>query len=213
MFNFNYGNTNTTILRDGVCLLCLACSSTCNITKDSCLSATESVYASLPLWQEFCESASKQVIVPTVIVGKSACNFSSTLSDESIERVLHESPIKVSKDKLAFNLSRLNDIAELREDWNGYGAAPIPDCVISEAIRIISDLNEQPDAIFPTGRKSIQFEYHLSDKSYLEFEIFDEKVVVIQVFGTDYDNARFWELPFEDRGYLRKIVDDFVNAQ
>ena len=132
----------------------------------------------------------------------------SISADEVIERV----PIKIPPDKLAINLSRLNDIAELREDWDGYGAAPIPRFVISEAMRMIGSLNEQPDAVFPTGRKSVQFEYHLPN-NYLEFEIFDEKVIAMQVAGTDYDNARFWEFSHGDMGRAGKVVDDFVNAQ
>lgn len=135
--------------------------------------------------------------------------YSSTSMQVVIPR---ESPLKVSTDKLAANLSRLNDIAELGEDWNGYGAAPISHFVIDEATRVIFSLNEQPDAIFPTGRKSVQFEYHLPN-SYLEFEIFDERIVAMQVIATDYDNARFWEFSHEDIWRAKKIVDDFVNAQ
>ena len=132
---------------------------------------------------------------------------------ETMERVLCQSPINVLENKLETNLNRLKDIARLREDWNGYGATPISHFVISEAICIIFALNAQPDAIFPTGRKSIQLEYHSLNKNYLEFEIFDEKIVAMQVFGTDYDNARFWEFSHGDTDCIRKIVEDFVNAK
>ena len=141
--------------------------------------------------------------------GESVNGFIRRAIVEAMERVLLES----STNALENNLNRLKDIAELREDWNGYGAAPIPHFVISEAICLIFNLNEQPDAIFPTGRKSIQLEYHSSNKNYLEFEIFDERVVAMQVFGTDYDNAQFWEFAHGDMARIRKIVEDFVNVK
>ena len=70
--------------------------------------------------------------------GESVNGFIRRAIVEAMERVLLES----STNALENNLNRLKDIAELREDWNGYGAAPIPDCVISEAIRIIFDLKQ-----------------------------------------------------------------------
>ena len=118
----------------------------------------------------------------------------------------------IIKDELTRNLERLNDIAELESDWNGYGTESFSSELITEVRNIISSLSEQPE-IFPTGRKSIQLEYHLSDKSYLEFEIFGGKVIAMQVSGTDYDNAKFWELSASDISQIQQIVYRFVNAQ
>ena len=84
------------------------------------------------------------------------------------------------RDKLTVNLERLEDIARLDFDWNGYGAKPFNRTLIADVRNIISYLSEQPE-IFPTGRNSIQLEYHLPDESYLEFEIFEGKVMGMQV--------------------------------
>lgn len=116
-----------------------------------------------------------------------------------------------AKDKLTRNLERLNDIAKLESDWNGYGAAPSTQALITQARNIITNLTEQPD-LFPTGRESIQLEYELPDKSYLEFEIFEDKIAAMQVFGTDYDNAKFWDLSPDDVTQVRDIVNKFFNA-
>ena len=116
-----------------------------------------------------------------------------------------------AKDKLTRNLERLNDIAKLESDWNGYGAAPFTQELIAEARKIIMNLTEQPD-LSPTGRKSIQLEYELPDKSYLEFEIFEDKIVAMQVYGIDYDNAQFWDLSPDDVTQVRDIVNKFFNA-
>lgn len=115
------------------------------------------------------------------------------------------------RDKLTVNLERLEDIARLDFDWNGYGAKPFNRTLIADVRNIISYLSEQPE-IFPTGRNSIQLEYHLPDESYLEFEIFEGKVMGMQVSGTDYDNAQFWELATDDVVQIRSITDKFLNA-
>ncbi len=116
------------------------------------------------------------------------------------------------RDKLTINLERLEDIARLDSDWNGYGAKPFKRTFIADVRNIITYLSEQPE-IFPTGRSSIQLEYHLPDESYLEFEVFEDKIVGMQVSGSDYDNAQFWELAMDDVAQIRSITDNFLNAQ
>lgn len=115
------------------------------------------------------------------------------------------------RDDLTINLERLEDIARLDSDWNGYGAKPFSRTLIADVRNIIPYLSKQPE-IFPTGRNSIQLEYHLSDESYLEFEVFEDKIVGMQVSGTDYDNAQFWGLATDDVAQIRSITDKFLNA-
>ena len=114
------------------------------------------------------------------------------------------------QDRLVDNLERLEDIAKLEADWNGYGAEPFSSALVDVVRNIILSLNEQPE-IFPTGRKSIQLEYHEPKDNYLEFEVFESQVVAMQVYGTDYDNAQFWDFPSNDTGQIRRIVERFVN--
>ena len=116
------------------------------------------------------------------------------------------------QDELTSNLERLEDIARLDSDWDGYGAKPFTRTLIADVRNIIPYLSEQPE-IFPTGRSSIQLEYHLPNESYLEFEVFEDKVVAMQVTGTDYDNAQFWEFASDDVAQIRNITDRFLNAQ
>ena len=53
-------------------------------------------------------------------------------------------------------------------------------------LKIPDDL--QP-SIFPTGRSSIQMQYELADNSYLEFEIFLDKIVFLEVPKREYSKA------------------------
>lgn len=148
------------------------------------------IYQPAPSFQEQATFDMRQILIP---------------SDDRIEGGF------VIQDKLSCNLERLENIVELETDWNGYGAEPFSTTLVDEVKNIILNLNEQPE-IFPTGRNSIQLEYHLPDESYLELEVFEDKVVAMQVSGTDYDNAQFWEVATDDVAQIRNITDKFLNA-
>lgn len=108
----------------------------------------------------------------------------------------------------AQNLFRLDEIAELEEDWNGYGAKAFSRELIDKCKGIINDLEFQPK-IFPTGRQSVQFQYELEDRSYLEFEIFGEKVSCLEVPKRIYSNAKTFEFPISEAQRIKEIVKKF----
>lgn len=49
--------------------------------------------------------------------------------------------------------------------------------IIDYSLVILSGLAVPPHACYTTGRNSVQFEWHLNDQTYIELEIFDDKVV------------------------------------
>lgn len=108
----------------------------------------------------------------------------------------------------AQNLFRLDQIAELEENWNGYGAKAFSQELIDKCKDIITDLEFQPK-IFPTGRQSVQFQYELEDRSYLEFEIFGEKVSCLEVPQRRYSDARTFEFPISETQKIKEIVKEF----
>ena len=89
------------------------------------------------------------------------------------------------KDYKIINLGKILDISKLEDDWNGYGAKKISNKVINLALCIVQKLSYQPSNIYPVATNSIQFEYELDDKSYLEFDIFEDKVSLLFVRGSD----------------------------
>lgn len=89
------------------------------------------------------------------------------------------------KDYKIINLGKILDISKLEDDWNGYGAKKISNKVINLASCIVQKLSYQPSNIYPVATNSIQFEYELNDKSYLEFVIFEDKVSLLFVRGSD----------------------------
>lgn len=106
------------------------------------------------------------------------------------------------------SIKRLKDIESLTFDWNGYGAKPFSSALIDKCERIVGSLSVQP-LIYPTGRSSIQFQYELSDRSYLEFEIFENKTMCLQVPKRIYSDAMEFELTDSEDNRIKEIVDNF----
>lgn len=106
------------------------------------------------------------------------------------------------------SLKRLKDIEKLEANWNGYGAKPFSAALIHKCERIIvSSLSVQP-SIYPTGRNSIQFQYELKDRSYLEFEIFEDKTMCLQVPERIYSKAKEETLTVSEEARIKEIVDN-----
>lgn len=84
--------------------------------------------------------------------------------------------------------SSLTIIRYLDKNWNGYGADPIPETIVNRCWLICLKLKYQP-SISPTARQTIQFEYELEDKSYLEFEIYNDKIEILCVEKEDYNKS------------------------
>ena len=106
------------------------------------------------------------------------------------------------------SLKRLKDIESLENNWNGYGAKPFSATLIDKCERIVSLLSVQP-SIYPAGRNSIQFQYELSDRSYLEFEIFEDKTMCLQVPRRIYSEATEVKLTDSEDTRIKEIVDNF----
>ena len=103
---------------------------------------------------------------------------------------------------------RLDQISKLSDDWNGFGAKPFSKDLIERCKTIIQDLSFLPD-IYPTGRQSIQFQYELQDKSYLEFEVFETKISYLRVPQRKYADAVTGEIHVTDIEKIKEIVRSF----
>lgn len=92
----------------------------------------------------------------------------------------------------------------LKNGWNGYGAEKISKPVIDKAKEILLSIDMLPK-IFPTGRNSIQFEYEKNNGDYLEFEIFNDKIVYLRIIG-DQEKEQILELTPQ----LTSIIKDKI---
>lgn len=117
----------------------------------------------------------------------------------------------MSRDQLT-NMDRLFYIEQLPDNWNGYGGRRIDPQVIEKCREIIKGICIQP-VVFPTGRRTIQLQYELKDKSYLEFEIYTDKIVCMQVPQRVYTNAVFETFTEININKINQIVKEFYAAE
>lgn len=113
-------------------------------------------------------------------------------------------------DDLRANLLKLKKINEmdnfrlLNKDWNGHGTERIDQDVIDNAKSILEVLSVNPE-VFPTGRNSIQFEYEKENGDYLEFEIFNDKVIVLKMIEGKDDQ----EFQVKTNSEIQQNITDF----
>jgi len=67
------------------------------------------------------------------------------------------------------NLTKLQHTAQLKDNWDGYGAEHFSEQLIHRANSLIRRLHIQPE-IFPTADSSLQIEYEKDNGDYLEFQ-------------------------------------------
>ena len=91
---------------------------------------------------------------------------------------------------------------------------PFSEKLISKCKCIIKSLDQSPD-IFPTGRGSIQFQFELEDRSYLELEIFEDKINALIVPKRIYTAATEKQFTSGDNDIkkAKEIVDDFYRGR
>ena len=103
------------------------------------------------------------------------------------------------------NLMKLAQIAMLNDNWDGYGAEPIPYNTLHKAQYLIHTLHFQPE-IFPTAAGSLQLEYEKDNGDYLEFQFTGEGAC--EVFRCIGNNEEYFR-SLDNPEALNSIVEDF----
>ena len=118
---------------------------------------------------------------------------------------IHSSPMN---DLLQSNLSKLDEFSLYQENWNAYGAQPIPTHIILAGKKLLQAISVQPE-VFPTAAESIQFEFERSDGSYLELELRSEGICVYST-STDGTECEYTEEYSID--IIKEIVENFYGS-
>ena len=113
---------------------------------------------------------------------------------------------------LLMNLQTLNEMKKLENDWNGNGGIAFSSELIAIFTDIIRALEKQPQ-MAPTGRGSLQIQYELPDRSYLGFEIFKDKVVMLEVPERDYSRAKTYTESKKTIDFINKNVRRFYEEE
>ena len=131
-------------------------------------------------------------------VKEKTTNIIDLLSDDQARWIFQ------SSDKIK-NICLLGDIMKSKskedEDY-------VSDKVITNALGIVFILNRQP-MIFRTHRNSIQMEYEQEDQSYLEFEIYENRITCMNIPKGVADKAMFPDVSLNNLADINKIVEDF----
>ncbi|MEA4934136.1 MAG: hypothetical protein VB071_11260 [Lawsonibacter sp.] len=114
----------------------------------------------------------------------------------------------VKVDRKLLNISKLKEIQQLDENWNGYGALPVPESVIQSVNSFLDNCSVQPN-IFPTAQQSIQCEYNRIDGSYLEIEIFVDHVSIFIEQSDGFESEE--EFPSSNLFEIGRKYNDFIN--
>ena len=82
-------------------------------------------------------------------------------------------------------LLRLKEIAQLPDDWNGYGAKSISAEIIEKGKNLILELNRKwiDCDLFPTQRATLQIEFELEAGTYFEIEVKKDKFELAEIIG------------------------------
>ena len=104
----------------------------------------------------------------------------------------------------------LVNIRNLKDNWNEEGAKAFSETLVNRCWLICLKLKIQP-MIYPTARDSIQFEYELEDKSYLEFEIYRDRISVLCIEKKEYDKSIAFTLRALDKDSIIKDMNLLIN--
>jgi len=103
---------------------------------------------------------------------------------------------------LFVNKRKIESIKNLKYNWNDNNAEPFDNALLESVSSLINRLDYQPK-LFPTGRKSIQLEYH-KGTDYLEFEIFINKTNYFLKKGNDMTESKI-----QDENQIITKVNEF----
>ena len=109
-------------------------------------------------------------------------------------------------------LVRLEQLAFLPHDWNGYGACPIDPDVIEAASRFISLLPIEEIStpqVVPMTRGRLQFEWHRGNRS-LELEFESPTLIHFLKYDSDRGIEEEDVLPLEDMSQLMELLRWFT---
>lgn len=123
---------------------------------------------------------------------------------------LSDGGVNAMSEKKMKNLEKLDSFNSYEVNWNGNNASPISKELISMMKGLVITLSYQPE-IFPTACDSIQFEYEKDDGAYLEFELFENKI--IRIYSVDSKGLEEESRIAFDSGVINEVVNKFYGIK
>lgn len=107
------------------------------------------------------------------------------------------------------NVELLSEIITTQEEGD---EDYVSETVVDNALRIIFHIIRQP-RLFRTFENSIHMQFETEDRSYLEFEVFEDRMTCMLVPQRDYERALHPEVSLSDMKGINKIVGDFYGIE
>ena len=113
-------------------------------------------------------------------------------------------PVLDRKSKNLIILSEMMDYQSVDdEDY-------VSDKVIDNTVDVIFHLTHQPE-IFKTRRNSIHLQFELADRSYMELEVFENRVTCMIVPKRNYSEVIYPEVSLDEVAKINSLVKDFYS--
>ena len=103
-------------------------------------------------------------------------------------------------------MEKLSVISNLKDNWNGNGAAPFTKKLIEKVADIVDKLLIQPE-IFPTALGTIQLEFDNSRRDHMELEIGERDEA--EIFIVYYNGVESFENIVVSAETINHRVGDF----
>lgn len=129
---------------------------------------------------------------------------------EDYERIKKYKKAKIKIVKLNTAIQKIKDFKSYKYNWNGNGARPFSEKLINKAVDLIQKFRITPE-VFPVANDSIQFEWESRDEFlYIELEIFEDKIEIFKLTGTEEKNEKYDELNDDQFKEIEDYVDDII---
>ena len=99
-------------------------------------------------------------------------------------------------------------LSKIMESQNKEDDDYVSEKVIDNALKMVFHMKKQPE-LFKTFENSIHMQFELSDDSYLEFEVFENRITCMLVPQRKYEEATFSVLQLDNMEEMNKIIGEF----
>lgn len=135
------------------------------------------------------------------------------LSNYGMKRLIEYARFLKHEDN-AISDCRMNNISILEEIKKSQSVGDedyVSEIVIDNVLKLVFNLNHQPE-LFKTYENSINLQFELEDNSYMELEVFEDRITCMVVKQRDYDNAIFPEVSMNDMDGINRLVEEFYGV-
>lgn len=137
--------------------------------------------------------------------------FNKTLFDTTQSCKNSQVLVPIDESLYKKNIEKLDYMAQLDNDWDGYGANKFSKKTISNAKIVLSWLKYNQPNIFPTSESGVQFEFYL-DRKYLQIVVNNDNVEFFQTDGENLSNDIYEEFDYNISRIL-KLVNLFFTTR